>query len=60
MDFVAPAIMFIVGFGGALLVRRLLKGRFGRSNDLPLEKGAVRLDRQGGKSGKKRKKKSRS
>jgi hypothetical protein len=52
--------MFAVGFGGAILLRRLLAGRFGRSRDLPLAKGASRSDRQGGRSGKKRKKKSRS
>ena len=55
MDFVAPAIMFIVGFGGALLARRLLSASgFRRSRDLPMEKGAVRLDRVGRKKGKKR------
>jgi hypothetical protein len=54
MDFVAPAIMFIIGFGGAMLVRRLLTAsRFRRSRDLPV-KSSVRLDRVARKKGKKR------
>lgn len=48
MDYAVPAILFGIGFGAALLARRLV-GALGRrkGSDLNLEKGAVRLDQMG-------------
>lgn len=46
MEYAVPAILFVAGFGAALLARRA--GAWARwrggSNDMPLEKGVVRLD----------------
>ncbi len=58
MDFVAPVLMFVIGFGGALLIRRVVSTRHlgGGSARLPVEKGAVRLEEMG----KKRRKPKRS
>ncbi len=49
MDFVAPVLMFVIGFGGALLIRRVVSMRRlgGGPASLPVEKGAVRLDEVG-------------
>lgn len=54
MDLFWPGVFAAIGFGGALLMRKLvstLSQRGGRES-LPVEKGAVRLD-QVGKKGKK-------
>ena len=51
MEYVVPAVLFVLGFGGALLMRRVVSmwTRRGRSRDLPVQKGAVRLDTVGKK-----------
>ena len=46
MEYAVPVILFVAGFGAAFLARKAATwaGRRGRSGDLPVNKGAVRLD----------------
>lgn len=54
-DYLVPAILFGIGFGAALLVRRLVSGvGRRRAADLSLDKGTVRLDQVGKKKARKR------
>ncbi len=46
MDYTVPAILFVLGFVAALVAGGLLRPRLrGRAGRMPVEMGAVRLDR---------------
>ncbi len=51
MDYLVPAILFALGFGGALLARRAVSwiqgGRAG--SRMPMDRGSVRLEDMGRK-----------
>ncbi len=55
-QYVAPAILFVIGFGGAVLARRVATwARKGTGpKTVPLKKGAVRLDHVPAKGKKRR------
>lgn len=46
MEYAAPVILFVVGFGAALLARKagMWTGRRRGRSEFPMEKGVVHLD----------------
>ncbi len=51
MEYAAPVILFLAGFGAALLARRagMWRGRRRGAGELPVHKGVVQLDKLPGR-----------
>ena len=56
MEYAAPVILFVVGFGAALLARKagMWTGRRRGSSELPVEKGVVHLEKVAKRDGDRR------